>query len=84
MAVEPLVSFALACPEGASCGDFPECTVFFKVLTLAMARLAFFGGLEFLRWWWWRGDLSADIILMGRHECGFLDSISFLRRLALR
>ena len=59
MAVAPLVSFALACLVGASCGDFPECAVFFAVLALAMARPTFFGGLELLRWsWWWRGDLS--------------------------
>ena len=42
MAVAPLVSFALACLAGASCGDFPECAVFFTVLALAMARPTFF------------------------------------------
>ena len=54
MAVAPLVSFALACLAGASCGDFPECAVFFTVLALAMARPTFF---------WWIGIVAMVVVV---------------------
>ena len=59
VAVAPLVSFALACLAGASCGDFPECAVFFTVLALAMARPTFF---------WWIGIVAMVVVVAWRSE----------------
>ena len=48
LAVAPLVPIALACLAGATFGKSPACALFFMAFALALARMAFVGGLGLL------------------------------------